>query len=348
MRVLVTGATGFLGSHVARRYAERGDAVRVLVRPTSDRRRLDGVAVEEAFGDVTDRASVERAVAGCDLVVHGAALVEFGPRDPTNLERVNVDGTRHVLDAAVAAGARVVHVSSLSALGPTIPGEPPKDESWWSPGPLAAVYEETKRAAHLHARALAAGGAPVRLVMPGGIYGFGDESTMADLIRAYGLWPLPVGYLPDVRQSTVHVDDCADAIERVGDDDRPDADGQEYVVAGEAVTVADWIALIARAGDHRPPLVNLRARWVEALGGPGGKVAGWLGQSPTMVPETVAVAVHDSAYTADKLRGALGWSSRPLEAGMREMVAAYRRESAQRRDAKRAARAARRAQRAGP
>lgn len=345
MRVLVTGATGFLGSHLVRRYAERGDDVRVLVRRTSDQSRLAGFEVSEAFGDVTDAASVTAAVDGCDLVVHCAAMVEFGPRDPTRLHQVNVDGARHVLDAAAERGIRAVHVSSLSALGPTEPGEPPKDESWWHPGPLDAVYEETKREAHLHARELIGAGAPVRIVMPGGIYGYGDQSTMADLIRAYGLWPLPLGYLPEIRQSTVDVDDCADAVVAVGDDPR---DGEEWVIAAEAVTIADWLRLIAAAGEHRPPVVNLPARWVRALGRPGGTLASWLGQSPTMVPETVAVATHDSAYTGDKARRELGWDPRPLAQGMQEMVGALRVEAEERRQAKRAERAVRRAQRAGP
>jgi len=345
MRVLVTGATGFLGSRVAGRFADRGDDVRVLARATSDQSRLEAIPVEVALGDVTDRGSVVAAVDGCDLVVHCAAMVEFGPRDPSRLQSVNVQGARNVLDAAAGSGIRTVHVSSLSALGPTEPGEPPKDESWWFPGPLGAVYEETKREAHLHARELIEGGAPLRIVMPGGIYGYGDQSTMADLIRAYALWPLPLGYLPEIRQSTVDVDDCADAIVRVADDDR---DGEEYVVSAETTSVADWVTIIARAGGHRGPVVNLPARWVTALGGPGGKVAGWLGQSPTMVPETVAVATHDSAYLGDKLRRELGWSPRSLADGMQRMVDAIKADEDARRQAKRAERAARRAQRAGP
>ncbi len=341
-RVLVTGATGFLGSHVARRFAERGDDVRVLVRTTSDRSRLDGLEVEEVIGDVTDQASVERAVADMDLVVHCAAMVEFGPRDPTFMASVNVGGTRHVLDAAAARSTPTVYVSSLAALGATPPDEPPQDESWWNPGPPAAAYEEHKRLAHLHARELVAQGAPLRIVMPGGIYGIGDQSTMFDLIRSYALWPLPLGYFPEVRQSTVAVDDCADAIVRVADHG---TDGGEYIAVAEAVTIKQWLTLIAEGAGHRPPIVHLPTGAVRALGGPGATVAGWLGQSPTMVTETIAVATHDSAYSGEKLRRELDWDPRSLAVGMAEMATAIKAGAAAAKAAARSDRARSRAER---
>lgn len=327
MLVLVTGATGFLGSHVVRQLLDRGDEVRVLVRTTSDRTRLDGLTagrpVADAIGDVTDEASVVAAVEGVDAVIHCAAMVEFGPTDPSRIERVNIGGARHVLGAAAEAGVRAVHVSSLAAYGPTESGKPAKDETWWAPDPLEVAYERTKRAAHTYARELAEGGASIRIVAPGGIYGHGDSSTMSQLIEVFSRWFIPIGYLPEVRQTTVNVDDCADAILRVLDADA-DHDGEEYVLGSEFTTISEWVGMIARAGGHRPPLVDLPTRWVRALGRPGGKVAGWFGQSPDMVRETVAVATHDSAYTGHKMRTTLGWAPRRLEDGMQEMADALK------------------------
>src|SRR4051794_27262052 len=98
--VLVTGATGFLGSHVARQLAERGDEVRVLVRKTSVLDRLDGLPVEIHYGDVTDRESVFAAAKGVDGVIHCAATVELGAKDPTPMFDINVGGTLNVLEAA--------------------------------------------------------------------------------------------------------------------------------------------------------------------------------------------------------------------------------------------------------
>ena len=342
MRALITGATGFLGSHLAHQLVERGDEVVALVRTTSDRSRLDGLAIDYAEGDVTDADSVQRAIESVDQVFHCAGVVEFGPRDRRFLDRVNVDGTRHVLDAAVAAGVPAVHVSSLAALGATVLGEEPKDETWWSTDPPAAVYEETKRLGHEHARALAADGASVRIVMPGGIYGIGDQSTLYDLIRAYSLWSLPLGYFPEIRQSTVHVDDCADALLRVAD---RGVDGGEYVVVAETVEIREWLTLIAQGGGHRPPRWYISTQMVRRLGGPAGKVSAWFGRSPTEVPETIAVATHDCAYTGAKLRTELGWEPRSLADGMAEMARGLQAEQAEARAAKKAGKRAGRAAR---
>jgi dihydroflavonol-4-reductase len=342
MRVLVTGATGFLGSHLARQLAERGNDVRVLVRSSSDRSRLDGVDLDYAVGDVTDRASVERALEGIDLVFHCAAVVEFGPRDPSFMESINVGGTENVLGAAFERGIPSVYVSSLSATGATPPGEEPKDESWWNPAEPAAVYEDHKRRAHLFARSLIEQGAAIRIAMPGGIYGYGDQSTMFDLIKTYVQYTVPIGYLPEVRQSTVNVDDCADALIRIAEQGK---DGEEYVVVAEAVSMKDWLDLICIGAGRRPPAIYLPTRVVRALGVPGTRVAGWLGQSPTMVAETVAVATHDCAYRGDKLRRELGWSPRPLDEGMAEMAAAIQADLVAERAVKRAERAAARAKR---
>lgn len=335
MLVLVTGATGFLGSRVAAQLKARGDEVRVLVRETSDRSRLDGLDLDIAIGDVTDEASVDVALDGVDRVIHCAALVEFGPRDPDRLERVNVDGTRNVIGGAAERSIPAVHVSSLAALGATPAGAPPQDESYWNADPPVARYEETKRKAHLLVRELAAEGAPVRIAMPGGIYGYGDQSTMYDLIRLYTLYPLPLGYLPEVRQSIVNVDDCADAILRIAEGG---VDGGEYIVVADVVTIADWLDIICRAAGRRGPLVHLPTAWVRALAVPGAKVAAWLGQPPEMVPETVAVATHDSAYSGEKLRRELGWSPRSVEQGMAEMTREIKRAEQERRRARRAER----------
>ncbi len=340
MRALITGATGFLGSRLARQLVDRGDDVVALVRATSDRRRLDGLSVDVAEGDVTDADSVRRALAGADQVFHCAGVVEFGPRDATFLERVNVGGTRNVLDAAVAAAVPAVHVSSLAALGATVLGEEPKDEGWWSPEPPAAVYEETKRQGHEHARRLAAEGASVRIVMPGGIYGVGDQSTLHDLIRAYVLWPIPIGYFPEIRQSTVYVDDCADALVRVAD---RGTDGGEYIAAAEAVTMREWFTCIAEGAGYRPPRWYVPTAIVRRLSGPAGALSVLAGRSPTEVPETAAVATHDCAYLGNKLRAELGWEPRDLRLGMAEMAAGLQAEHAEQRSRRGAAGQVRRA-----
>src|SRR5947199_329234 len=176
MTSLVTGASGFLGGRTAAALCGRGEAVRVLVRPTSDRRRIADLPVEYAEGDVTDRASVEKALDGVETVYHAAALYELGTGKPEYMEQVNVGGTANVLEAAHERGILAVHVSSVAALGPT--GDTPAVEGHWRQDMPRSPYEATKKKAHVVARDMAAGGARVRIAMPGTIYGPDDSSLL--------------------------------------------------------------------------------------------------------------------------------------------------------------------------
>jgi dihydroflavonol-4-reductase len=318
-RTLVTGATGFLGGHVARALVARGHEVRVLVRPTSERSRLEGLPVEVAEGDVTDAASVTEALSGADLVIHCAALVDLGNPDHRRMEAVNVGGAEHVLCAAADAGVPAVHVSSVNAHGPT--GPDPVDERWWVPDPPTVGYEATKRRAHEIALALAADGAPVRIATPGGIYGFGDQSSMANLIATFVRHPTPIGYLPDRYQSVVDVRDCAEGLVLVAERGR---DGEEYILCADAVPFRRWFELIAAGAGRRPPLAYVPTSVVRASARPSAAMTRLLGGNPGTVTDTVAIATRHSAYSGAKARRELGWDPRPLAVGMAEMAAAIR------------------------
>ncbi|WP_208026900.1 NAD-dependent epimerase/dehydratase family protein [Rhabdothermincola sediminis] len=343
MRALVTGATGFLGSHLARALVERGDEVRVLVRPSSDRRRLAGLPVEEAIGDVTDPGPVASALDGVDAVFHCAAYVELGARDPGRMQQVNVEGTRHVLDAAGASGALVVHVSSVAALGPT--GRDPVDESWWNPEVPSVAYERTKREAHLLARVRAEQGARVRIGIPGGIYGADDDSEMAKLIRTFVTYPTPVGYMPELVQSLVNVDDCAEGLVRIAERGE---DGREYLLCADAVTFREWFRLIAAGAGRRPPVAYLPTGLVRWSSSPAATLARWLGGNPGLVTDTIALATRHQAFSGARARAELGWEPRPLAVGMAEMAEVLKREHERERAARRAARERARAARRTP
>lgn len=333
MRVLVTGATGFLGSHLARRLLAGGHDVVVLARETSDRSRLDGLDVTLVTGDVTDRASVRRGLAGVDVVHHCAARLEFGPADATGLEAVNVHGTRNVLEEAAEAGVPAIHVSSVAALGAT--GPEPVDEAHWADAEPQVVYERTKRAGHLVARELAGAGAPVRIGIPGGIYGYGDTGSMAKLIDAFTTHPTPVGYLPELVQSLVQVDDCADALVRIAERGR---DGEEYLVCADVVTFRQWFELIAAGAGRRPPFVYVPTSAVRWASRPVCALADRFGTNGDMVRETVEIATRHQAFSGDKARRELGWAPRPLRQGMAEMCGAIRRRNDRRRAERRRAR----------
>src|ERR1700674_1016309 len=130
MKALVTGATGFLGSHVARVLADQGADLRLLVRPTSNLRNLEGLKAETATGDLRDAGSLEKAMSGCDTVFHVAADYRLWVRDPAEMYRSNVDGTRAILDAAQKNHVRrVVYTSSVATVGFTGNGHPADEDS---------------------------------------------------------------------------------------------------------------------------------------------------------------------------------------------------------------------------
>jgi nucleoside-diphosphate-sugar epimerase len=173
MRLLVTGATGFAGSHVAHCALARGHTVRVLARaPAKAQRLFARSAVEIARGDMADLAAVRAALAGCDAVVHAAAAVSLDPRDAERLLRENVAGTACVLGAAREADlAHAVYVSSLAAIW-SLPGPDPSGASGVRKG--ATGYARAKCEAERAARALQDAGAPLAIVYPNGLIGPGD------------------------------------------------------------------------------------------------------------------------------------------------------------------------------
>lgn len=334
--VLVTGATGFLGSHVARQLADRGDDVRVLVRRTSVLDRLAGLPVALHHGDVTDRDSVFAAAEGVDAVIHCAALVDLGARDTGPMFEVNVVGARNVLEAAAANEAVGVHVSSVSALGDS--GDGVADEDWWNERQANVGYYRIKREAHLQARELAAQGAKVRIGSPGGIYGIGDDSEMAQLIKMFVNYPTPFGYVPTLYQSLVQVDDCADGLIRIADDG---IDGREYILCTDVVTVRQWFEAIAAAAGRRPPTYWLSAEAIQKILAPATKIMERVGINSTQAVEIADILSGNQAFSGDRMRNELGWAPRPLQQGMDEIADALWNEKLDARRAKAAARRSR-------
>lgn len=167
MDVLVTGGSGFVGANVVRELLKDGATVRVLVRRTSDRRALAGLPVELSEGDLTDRRSLDRAVAGVGVVHHVAADYRLWARDPRELHRANVDGTRAVLDAAGQAGVRrIVYTSTVGALGIPKDGTPGTEDTPVTLADMVGPYKASKFLAEQAALELARAGLPVVVVNP--------------------------------------------------------------------------------------------------------------------------------------------------------------------------------------
>jgi len=326
VRVLLTGATGFIGGALAERMAARGDRVRALVRPASAADGLRRLGAEVVPGDLGDRASLDAAVDGCEAVIHVAGAVKaLRARD---FLRVNGEGTRRVAEACAAATPRPVllYVSSLAAAGPAPDGRPRTEED--PPAPVSR-YGESKlageRAVRERAPALEAS-----IVRPPVVYGPRDRELMPALLRMARLGLAPRLGLAERRLSTVHVADLCDGIlavlargRRVG---RSGTAGTYFLDDG---AVHGWEEIARAAGDAwgaRVRLVPLprAAAFPLAL---GGAIASAVTRRPSMLSLDKIREVRQASWTCTSARARreVGYEPRlPLAEGMRDAVAWFR------------------------
>jgi nucleoside-diphosphate-sugar epimerase len=255
-RALITGATGFVGSHLAERLAVDGWRIRALVRPTSDASRLEALGAELCEGSLGDRDSLRRASAGAEVVFHLAAVT--GLRAERDFERANVEGTRNVVEAVRGAEPRprrVVYLSSYAACGPSEPGRPRRVDD--APAPLTA-YGRTKLAGERIVRELE-GEVETVVVRAPAVYGPGDHAFLAyfRLVRL-GLAPAPAGGEQELH--LIYAPDLARALARAADV-RP---GTRAIAEPGVHTWADVVREIARAMGRRPVRVPLPPAVVRA------------------------------------------------------------------------------------
>jgi farnesol dehydrogenase len=319
MTILVTGGTGFLGKNLVRRLVDDGRAVRVLVR---SRKRLEGLPVERlevAEGDVVDRAAVARAAEGAEQVIHAAALVARWAKDPGAFERVNVGGTRTVLEEAQRAGAqRIVHVSSFFALGcsDAAPGQI-GDEAMPRPAATYTEYERTKRLAGEVAEELLGAGAPLVVVYPCVVYGPGElteANIVAGLLRDHLRGKLPGIPGDGAKQWTyAYVHDVVDGIVRALE---RGAVGGRYVLGGESATADEFFRLFAEVSGKRPPRLHLPYALVGAVGAFEELLARCFGKSPKVTRAEVATYRHHWAFSSARAERELGYAPRTLRAGL--------------------------------
>ena len=320
---LLTGATGFVGSAVARVLAARGHRLRLLVRPTSDRRNLAGLDAELALGDLTDAASLARAVAGCRYVVHVAADYRFWVPDPDAMLRANVEGTLTVMRAAQAAGAeRIVHCSSVAALGMTHDGTPADEATPTNEAEFIGTYKRSKFLAERAVLDLVRQeGLPAVVVNPSAPVGPRDikPTPTGKVIRDAAAGRVPA-YI-DTGLNMVHVDDVAEGHALALEKGRT---GERYVLGGENLLLKDILALVADVAGRRPPRIEIP----EALVWP----AAWLmegfarvtGIPPMMTREQLRMARHKMFYSSAKAMRELGYAPRPLRVAVEDAVAWFR------------------------
>lgn len=322
--VFLTGATGFIGSRVARGLAAGGARLRCLVRSPGSRaaRSLEELGAELIPGDVNDPAALERGLGGADLAYHIAAIYDIGVVDEAALEATNVDGTRAFLRAAEHAGvARVIYVSSTVALGPVPPDAIGDDQPPYA-GPYPSVYHRTKTEAHRVALAAQQSGQSVLIACPAYVYGPGDEGPAGKLIEDLLHRRVPALITDPAWYSFVHVDDVAEAL--VAMSDRGTADGV-YVLGGENERFDRFVKRIAELGEVFAPRPIMPARLARGVGRTLDALSRRTGVRFPISREGVNV-VTGGRYTFGHARAAqeLGFTPRSLDAGLPETVAFFR------------------------
>jgi dihydroflavonol-4-reductase len=318
MRSLVTGGTGFIGSNVVRALLERGNAVRVLARADADRRNLAGLDVEITCGDVRDRASVDRAVSGCDRVFHAAALYSFWAPRPL-FEAINVEGTRNVLAAAARARVEtVVHTSSVAALGVPETGAVADEDTRAAPADIVGAYKQSKYRAEQVAMEAAARGERVVIVNPSFPVGPGDiKPTPTGRVIVDFLTGRMPAYV-DTGMNVVDVRDVAAGHVLAAERGRA---GERYILGGENVTMRELLERLAAVSGRRAPRLRIPYAPIFALAGFNEAVCRLTGREPRMTRDTLRMSRHAMFYSPAKAVRELGLPQSPIEAGLSAAVA---------------------------
>jgi len=319
MKAFVTGATGFLGSHVARVLGEQGADLRLLVRSTSNLRNLEGIKAETATGDLRDSSSLEKGMSGCDTVFHVAADYRLWVRDPAEMYRSNVDGTKAILDAARKNGVRrVVYTSSVATVGFTGNGHPADEDSPVSLADMIGPYKRSKFMAEQ--LAMEAGGSGMHVVVVNPTTPVGEQDVkptptgriVVDFLKRRFPAYVETGLnLVDVRECAVgHVV----ALEK----GRP---GERYILGGENLTLKEILDQLGEISGLPSPKVKLPYVFAFATGIVDEAITGrLLRREPRATVDSVRMGKKKMFASCAKAERELGWKIVPVEGALRRAV----------------------------
>jgi dihydroflavonol-4-reductase len=311
-KVLVTGATGFIGSHVAHLLAERGDELRLGVENGSPDVAIEGLDAERVRLEVRDRRSVRRALAGVERVFHCAGVTSVRPQDAERVFDVNVGGTKLVMQECLRAGVeRVVYTSSAAVVGPARDGKTADETQLFTAARLGIPYVNSVHEAEVEAFRVAAQGLPLVCVNPAVCFGAGDHLLSSTrIVRSFLLGRIPV--YTDGAAGVVDVRDAA-AGHLLADEHG--ALGERYLLGGRNFTFDRLFADLGRLSGVDPPVKLPRgaAARAAALLGAGGR---W-----PLTPAEVRAASNSWTYRSTKARRELGWRARGHEETLEATVA---------------------------
>lgn len=317
MKYFVTGATGFIGGRVASQLVEAGHEVVALVRSKAKAQELAKLGISLAEGDITDRESMRQPMMGVDGVYHIAAWYKIGERDKSIAERINVGGTRNVLELmkelAIPKG---VYTSTLAVNSDT--GGRVVDESYRFTGEHLSEYDRTKWLAHYEvAVPMIAAGLPLVIVQPGVTYGPGDTSAIAEVFRQYLAGKLPM--VPDkTAYCWAHVDDTARGHLQAMEKGKI---GENYFIAGPVHTLFDALQIAERITGIKAPRIKASPGMLRALSSLMSIVETVIPISGQYSSETLRVSAGATYLGSNaKAERELGFSPRPLAEGLRETL----------------------------
>ncbi len=320
-RVLVTGASGFVGSAVARALAARGDDVSVLMRESSPHTNIAGIDCRVVMGDMRDSKSMLKAMDGAQYVFHVAADYRLWARDPEEIVRNNLEGARAVMEAARMTGVeRIVYTSSVAALKP-MAGVAVDETSRHSEETVIGAYKKSKLVAERLVERMAEEGLPVVIVSPSTPIGPRDvKPTPTGRIivqAASGGMPAFV----DTGLNLVHVDDVAQGHLRALEKGRI---GENYILGGEDVRLKDMLGVIAPLVGRKPPRVQLPRGPLYPLAYGAEAVARVTGKEPFLTADALKMSKYHMFFSSAKAKAELGFTARPYVKGIEDAVTWFR------------------------
>jgi dihydroflavonol-4-reductase len=319
MAVLLTGGTGFVGSRLARKLVERGEQVRCLVRASSSPRNLEGLPVERVTADLRDPASLVRAVEGCSVVYHVAADYRLWSRDPRDLYRSNVDGTRALLQAAERAGCgRVVYCSSVGALGIPKDGSPGREDTPVGLSDMVGHYKRSKFLAEEEARRAAARGVPVVIVNPSTPVGPNDikPTETGRIITRFLNGRMPC--FLDTGLNLVDVDDVAEGHLLAAEKGQV---GERYILGNRNMTLREILECLGQITGRPAPRARIPYGAALGIAHVDQFFSGTLlGKEPQVPVEGVRMARKRMFFDGTRAIRELGMPQSPVELALERAV----------------------------
>ncbi len=316
MKAFVTGANGFTGSHLVKALQQKGDFVKGLVRQSSNLSRLANCHLELVYGDITDRQVLQNAIADVDTVFHTAAYVDLGIVNAAEMERVNVDGTRALLEVAQGAGiSKMIYCSTIGVFGDT-QGQVVDETFVRTQQDFSSAYDRTKYQAQQWVDEFFQQGLPVVSIMPSGILGV-DDPHFGPVIQLFLKQRLKLWPGGDRMTGIVHVDDLVNGMMLAAEKGIP---GEYYILSAGDLPTQDMFKIFSQqtgiAMPAEPP--EALVRLVGRLLNPVGKLFSW---NPPISQERVHY-IYDRCIrvTAAKARQQLGWQPRSISETLGDLV----------------------------